>query len=277
MQTYMKATSENHAHAWLARMAPLTDRSGRVRGVCVTAHDFTEQFRARERLQLVNEASMRIGTTLDVTRTAQELAEVCVPALADFVSVELLEPDEAGGEPAGPLSPPVSLRRVAQQSVTAGSPEAVADVGEVVVYPEASPQADSLLTGHSIVASVPSGDLDPWLSVDTIRARRIEEYGVHSMLSVPLQARGTTLGVAAFTRFSQPEAFTHDDVLLAEEVTARAAVCIDNARRYSRERETTLALQRSLLPARCPGRRRWRRPPAICRPRARGWAATGST
>ncbi|MFJ3136063.1 SpoIIE family protein phosphatase [Streptomyces sp. NPDC086843] len=252
MQTYMKATSENHAHAWLARMAPLTDRSGRVRGVCVTAHDFTEQFRARERLQLVNEASMRIGTTLDVTRTAQELAEVCVPALADFVSVELLEPDEAGGEPAGPLSPPVSLRRVAQQSVTAGSPEAVADVGEVVVYPEASPQADSLLTGHSIVASVPSGDLDPWLSVDTIRARRIEEYGVHSMLSVPLQARGTTLGVAAFTRFSQPEAFTHDDVLLAEEVTARAAVCIDNARRYSRERETTLALQRSLLPRTLP-------------------------
>ncbi|MEU1081162.1 SpoIIE family protein phosphatase [Streptomyces sp. NPDC005908] len=252
MQTYMKATSENHAHAWLARMAPLTDRSGRVRGVCVTAHDFTEQFRARERLQLVNEASMRIGTTLDVTRTAQELAEVCVPALADFVSVELLEPDEAGGEPAGPLSPPVSLRRVAQQSLTAGSPEAVAEVGEVVVYPEASPQADSLLTGHSIVASVPSGDLDPWLSVDTIRARRIEEYGVHSMLSVPLQARGTTLGVAAFTRFSQPEAFTHDDVLLAEEVTARAAVCIDNARRYSRERETTLALQRSLLPRTLP-------------------------
>ncbi|MER7739259.1 SpoIIE family protein phosphatase [Streptomyces sp. NPDC096538] len=252
MQTYMKATSENHAHAWLARMAPLTDRSGRVRGVCVTAHDFTEQFRARERLQLVNEASMRIGTTLDVTRTAQELAEVCVPALADFVSVELLEPDEAGGEPTGPLSPPVSLRRVAQQSLTAGSPEAVADVGEVVVYPEASPQADSLLTGHSIVASVPSGDLDPWLSVDETRARRIEEYGVHSMLSVPLQARGTTLGVAAFTRFSQPEAFTHDDVLLAEEVTARAAVCIDNARRYSRERETTLALQRSLLPRTLP-------------------------
>ncbi|MFI8202808.1 SpoIIE family protein phosphatase [Streptomyces sp. NPDC085937] len=252
MQTYMKATSENYAHAWLARMAPLTDRSGRVRGVCVTAHDFTEQFRARERLQLVNEASMRIGTTLDVTRTAQELAEVCVPALADFVSVELLEPDDAGGEPAGPLSPPVSLRRVAQQSLTAGSPEAVADVGEVVVYPEASPQADSLLAGHSIVASVPSGDLDPWLSVDAIRARRIEEFGVHSMLSVPLQARGTTLGVAAFTRFSQPEAFTHDDVLLAEEVTARAAVCIDNARRYSRERETTLALQRSLLPRTLP-------------------------
>ncbi|MCZ9343600.1 SpoIIE family protein phosphatase, partial [Streptomyces sp. TRM76130] len=45
---------------------------------------------------------------------------------------------------------------------------------------------------------------------------------------------------------------THDDVLLAQEVTARAAVCIDNARRYSRERETTLTLQRSLLPRQLP-------------------------
>ncbi|CAL9642939.1 hypothetical protein SUDANB21_06405 [Streptomyces sp. enrichment culture] len=252
MQTHMKARAEAHPHAWLARLAPLTDRSGRVRGVCVTAHDFTEQYRTRERLLLVNEASSRIGTTLDVTRTAQELAEVCVPALADFVSVELLEPEEGGGEASGRLTPPVSLRRVAQQALTRDTPPDSAQVGEVTVYPENSPQADSLAAGHSIVASVPAGDLDSWLSEDETQARRIEKFGVHAILSVPLQARGTTLGVAAFARFSQPEAFTHDDVLLAEEVTARAAVCIDNARRYSRERETTLTLQRSLLPRTLP-------------------------
>jgi PAS domain S-box-containing protein len=252
MQTYMKATGASRAQAWLARLAPLTDDSGRVRGVCVTAHDFTEQYRARERLLLVNEASIRIGTTLDVARTAQELAEVCVPALADFVSVDLLEPLEPGGDPGGPLTAPVSLRRVAHHSRTPGSPESVADTGQVVVYPSAAPQADSLIAGHSIVASVDSGDLDPWLAVDRARASQVRQYGVHSMMSVPLQARGTTLGVAAFTRYRHPDAFTHDDVLLAEEVTARAAVCIDNARRYSRERETTLTLQRSLLPRHLP-------------------------
>ncbi|MEU5520455.1 SpoIIE family protein phosphatase [Streptomyces sp. NPDC093250] len=252
MQTYMKATSETRAHAWLARLAPLTDSSRRVRGVCVTAHDFTEQYRARARLQLVNEASIRIGSTLDVTRTAQELTEVCVPALADFVSVDLLEPDEPGGEPAEPLTAPVSLRRVAHLSRTPGAPERAAELGEMVVYPAAAPHADSLIAGHSVMGSVSSGELDPWMAVDETRARRIREHGIHSILSVPLQARGTTLGVAAFTRFSHPEAFSHDDVLLAEEVTARAAVCIDNARRYSRERETTLALQRSLLPRTLP-------------------------
>jgi hypothetical protein len=71
-------------------------------------------------------------------------------------------------------------------------------------------------------------------------------------MAVPLQARGSTLGVAVFHRFRHPDPFSADDALLAEEITARAAVCIDNARRYSRERETALALQRSLLPRSLP-------------------------
>ncbi|MEU1852328.1 SpoIIE family protein phosphatase [Streptomyces sp. NPDC019990] len=253
MQVHMKASGENRgAHAWLARIAPLIDESAQVRGVCVTAHDFSDQYRARERLQLVNEASVRIGTTLGVTRTAQEMADVCVPALADFVSVDLLDVGEHGGESTGPPVSPVRLRRAAHQSVNADSPEAVVKPGEVDVYPESSPQAASLILGHAIVASTADGALEQWLSWDPDRFRRIREYGIHSTMSVPIQARGTTLGVAVFTRFRRPEAFTLDDVLLAEEVTARAAVCIDNARRYSRERETTLTLQRSLLPRTLP-------------------------
>ncbi|MFC8100852.1 SpoIIE family protein phosphatase [Streptomyces sp. NPDC057363] len=248
MHTHLKATGESRAHAWHARIAPLTDADGQVRGVCVSAHDFTEQHLSRERLQLVNEASVRIGTTLDVTRTAQELADVCVPTLADFVSVDLLDPQEHGDEPAAAPAPPVGLRRAAHQSVNPGCPEAVAEPGRLDVYPAGSPQAECLVAGRAIVAAVPSGDLERSREWDPVRVRRVEEYGIHSTMSVPLQARGTTLGVAVFTRFRRPYPFTDDDRLLAEEVSARAAVCIDNARRYSRERETTLTLQRSLLP-----------------------------
>ncbi|MBI0382781.1 SpoIIE family protein phosphatase, partial [Streptomyces albiflaviniger] len=75
--------------------------------------------------------------------------------------------------------------------------------------------------------------------------------------SVPIRARGTTLGVAVFARHRTPEAFTQDDVVLAEEITTRAAVCVDNARRFTRERNTALALQRSLLPQTLP------QPPAV--------------
>ncbi|MGW0337273.1 SpoIIE family protein phosphatase [Streptomyces sp. NPDC003011] len=253
VRTYLPIGDQGRMYAWLARMAPITDDTGRVRGVCVAAHDFTEQYLARERLQLVNEASVRIGTTLDVTRTAQELADVCVPALADFVSVDLLDPGEAGGEPStGRLTAPVSLRRAAHRSVSPGNPEAVARPGQVDAYPAHSPQADSLVAGHTIVASAETGGLAEWLSWDDERLERVQRHGIHATMSVPILARGQTLGVAVLTRFRRPDGFTPDDVLLAEEITARAAVCIDNARRYSRERDTALALQRSLLPRTLP-------------------------
>ncbi|WP_314220010.1 SpoIIE family protein phosphatase [Streptomyces zaehneri] len=251
VQTYIRTGGESRAHAWLARMAPVLDADGRVRGVCLSAHDFTENYLARERLQLVNEASVRIGSTLDVIRTAQELAEVCVPALADFVSVDLLDPQD-GGEPPSRFSPPVGLRRAAHHSVNAGNPEAVAKPGEVQQYPTGSPQADSLVAGHTVIGSLAEGGLDAWLAWDPARDARVRELGIHSTMSVPIQARGMTLGVAVLTRFRRPDPFTPDDVLLAEEITARAAVCIDNARRFSRERETALALQRSLLPRSLP-------------------------
>jgi PAS domain S-box-containing protein len=253
VETFMQTGGEYHAHAWLARMAPLTDAEGQVRGVCLAAHDFTEQYNARERLQLVNEASMRIGTTLDVTRTAQELADVCVPTLADFVRVDLLDPPEHGGEPhPEPPTAPITLRRAAHQSVNPGCPEAVVKPGQVDIYPAHSPQADSLTAGRTIVAPDETATLAEWLAWDDVRAARVAELGLHASMAVPIKARGQTLGVAVLTRFRHTGPFTPDDVLLAEEVTARAGVCIDNARRFSRERETALALQRSLLPQSLP-------------------------
>ncbi|MEU3337856.1 SpoIIE family protein phosphatase [Streptomyces sp. NPDC002144] len=250
IETYLRPSGLDHSSAFLTRLAPLTDASGQVRGVCLTGHDFTEHYLARERLRLVNEASVRIGTTLDVTRTAQELADVFVPALADLVSVDLLDLQEHGGEPPPRLSAPIALRRAAHASLNPGTPEAVLKPGQTEHYPAGSPQADSLVAGRTIVASV--SELAQWLSWHKARADQVREYGVHSTMAVPMRARGLTLGVAVLTRFRRPDPFTADDVLLAEEITTRAAVCIDNARRFSRERETALALQRSLLPRSLP-------------------------
>lgn len=253
VETYMRAGGEDHAHAWMVRMAPLTDAEGRMCGVCLAAHDLTEQYQARKRLQLVNEASVRIGSTLDVTRTAQELADVLVPALADFVSVDLLDPPEHGGQPhPEPPTAPITLRRAAHRSVNPGSPEAVVLLGAVDVYPASSPQAESLIAARTIVAPDATTTLKEWLAWDERRWKRVAKHGIHTTMSVPIRARGQTLGVAVLTRFRQPGPFTSDDAMLAEEITARAAVCIDNARRFSRERETALALQRSLLPQSLP-------------------------
>jgi hypothetical protein len=83
----------------------------------VASLDVTEQYLARERLALLNEASTRIGSTLDVVRTAKELAEVAVPGYADWVSVDLLDAVYHGDEPLpGREAGPVVLRRAAYRS-----------------------------------------------------------------------------------------------------------------------------------------------------------------
>jgi serine phosphatase RsbU (regulator of sigma subunit) len=73
------------------------------------------------------------------------------------------------------------------------------------------------------------------------------------MMAVPLKARGTTLGVAVAIRLAHPDDFGGDDTVFAEELASRAAVCVDNARRFARERATALTLQHSLLPRGLPG------------------------
>ncbi|CAM5508420.1 hypothetical protein SBADM41S_10512 [Streptomyces badius] len=85
-------------------------------------------------------------------------------------------------------------------------------------------------------------------------------------LVVPLRAGGGILGLVTFDRGVGPDAagrtpapdrattFDNGEVALADELTARTAVCIDNARRYTRERTASLALQRQLLPHHLPPR-----------------------
>ncbi|MGW6542534.1 SpoIIE family protein phosphatase [Streptomyces massasporeus] len=254
-ENFLRAPGENHEHAWSVFISALRDHEGTIRGVCLSAHDMTEQFWARKRLQLIAEAGRRIGSTLDVTRTAQELADVTVPVLADFVSVDLLAVLDDAPEPPAPAVPadgPLLLRRVALRSVTPGAPESVVAVGAVDSYPPSSMHFESLRTGRPALHEVTDPAFTAWLARDPARAARVRAFGIHSVMAVPLAARGTTLGVAFFVRHRNQEAFQHDDLVLAGELAARAAVSIDNARRYTRERATAVTLQRSLLPQRLP-------------------------
>jgi PAS domain S-box-containing protein len=254
-ENYLRAPGESREHAWSVFMSALRDHEGTVQGVCLSAHDMTEQFWARKRLQLIAEASRRIGSTLDVTRTAQELADVTVPALADFVSVDLLAALDDASEPPVPAVPaegPLLLRRAAVRSVTPDAPESVVAAGAVGSYPAGSLHFESLRTGRPALHEVSDTGFTAWLARDPARAARVRAFGIHSVMTVPLAARGTTLGVAFFVRHRNQEPFGHDDLVLAGELAARAAVSIDNARRYTRERTTAVTLQRSLLPQRLP-------------------------
>ncbi|WP_215453454.1 SpoIIE family protein phosphatase [Streptomyces sp. ATCC 21386] len=252
-EAWLRAPGEAREHAWLVSLSPLKDASGDVRGMCLAAIDSTEQFLARRRLSMLNESSNRIGSTLDVSRTAEELAEVCTDHLADFVIVDLLDSVLAGEEATpSPDADRLVFRRAAHRSVLEGCPEAVVPVGSRHTYDEGSPSGRALATGRALLYEADDVTRLRWAGGSPERARSIEVHGIHSMMAVPLRARGLTLGLSILSRHRTAEPFGEDDLLLAEELAAHAAVCVDNARRYTRERAIALELQRSLLPHRAP-------------------------
>ncbi|MCJ1681344.1 SpoIIE family protein phosphatase [Streptomyces sp. APSN-46.1] len=231
---------------------PTKPYAGMHSGSVMTLRDTTELAAlsgraevARGRLQLLYEAGVSIGTTLDVVRTAEELSEVAVPRFADFVTVELLEPVLHGEEPSA-SGVYTEMRRTAMSGIRPDQP--LQPVGDIIrfVVPTA-PMAAALNAGRAVLAA----DLNQafgWRAQDHEGTRVALDYGLHSLISVPLQARGVVLGMANFWRADTPEAFDEEDMSFAEELGARAAVSIDNARRYTREHATAVTLQRSLLP-----------------------------
>ncbi|MFI0711135.1 SpoIIE family protein phosphatase [Streptomyces inhibens] len=202
---------------------------------------------AQERLKLIYDAGLRIGTTLDVARTAEELADVAVPRFADVVTVELLEPVLRGEEPEARAG--TVMRRMAVR----GAPEAAAiyQVGDVISFVPGTPMATGLADGRPVLVK----DLhrsDEWRRQDMAGTQRVLDAAIRSLIAVPLQARGVVLGLANFWRAEGSVDFDEEDLSFAEELTARAAVAIDNARRYTREHTTAVTLQRSLLPQKLP-------------------------
>ncbi|MFC5647062.1 SpoIIE family protein phosphatase [Kitasatospora cinereorecta] len=232
---------------WAVSLYRLNGPAGRPMGVAGQVQDVTSRHIAereaagvRRNLALLNEASSHIGSTLDLETTAKELLDVIVPQFCDVATVDLYTALLTGDT--GPLqaNPETGeLRRVAVSSVVGNAssvlgaervPHRVAEAGGTLCYPPRSPHARALRTGRSVV---PQPGPDPLL---------------RSTLVVPLVARDQVLGLVQLSRAIGSEPFDAREVAIAEELVARAAVCVDNARLYRREHERALILQRSLLP-----------------------------
>lgn len=260
LQLVGTAPGDTERRHWSMNLYRVHSGSGRPIGIAGLATDVTrrhiaarEAASARRNLALLNEASARIGNSLDLETTARELLDVAVPGFCDLASVDLYQALLTGEEaPPGSWSPlrqesaggSAELRRVAFASaVSDAMPETVPDdasrsrtaagppaLGAGHRYPFNSPCATALRTGH--VEDVP-GDGRGF---------------VQSTFAVPMVAHDTVVGLVQFSRTKGSEPFGERDRALATELAARAAVCIDNARLYRREHERALILQRSLLP-----------------------------
>ena len=216
-------------------------------GALVTVHHASPQ----PGLGWLNEAAAWIGSTLDLTETAREVTDVAVPGFADaaaiFAPERLLASGEAAWRQAGHAA---AMRRLA--AGLAGQPLDVTDdllpPGAVIVIGEDSPSFRAMAGSCPVLFD----------RLDAETAGRLARHpggseltaGDTSFLAMPLIARGAVVGCATFGRAARRPAFGPADITVAGELASRAAVCLDNARLYERERRTAQALQQGLLPGR---------------------------
>jgi PAS domain S-box-containing protein len=236
VRNVVKATGEER---WLLnKITPIRDDDGRVTGVVNVIEDVTQAKRAELAQRLLAEASDALASSLDYEATLQRVAEVAVPAFADWCGLDL--PGPSGF--------------VQSVAVAHADPDKVA-LGRRLRsrYPVRLDDADGLPA--VVRGEAPSIVVHEIRDEELVAYARDEEHlamlrgiGLASLIIVPLVAGGETLGALTLARTTPGRVFDDADLLLAEELGRRAGTAILNARAYTERAAIAATLQRGLRP-----------------------------
>jgi PAS domain S-box-containing protein len=224
-------------------ISPVRDDTGRIVGAATIARDIThvtEDRKREEGQRFLARATKELVSSLDYEATLSRIAQMAVPELADWCAVDILEPDGS-----------LELLAVAHTD-----PSQVRWARE---FRRAFPVDMSALTGLARV--IRTGESELYLSVDAALLEAsvdreqldvIRNLQLSSVMLVPLQARGRTLGTISFVFAESGRSYGQADLKLAEDLASRAALALDNARLYRERDEIARTLQEALLPGPVP-------------------------
>ncbi|MFD7406480.1 SpoIIE family protein phosphatase [Streptomyces sp. NPDC059866] len=224
----------------------LLDPDGAVLGASITVVDVTDRERALTRLRMLDTVRERVGRSLDMVVTCQELADAVVPEFADVAVVELVEAVIRGDDPPSPLPSCVTLRRAAFRSSAGEDAPQAHPVGHVEVLPAPTPFSRAL--AEQLPQAVDLTPDWPWLKTDPARGRAIRESRAHSLLVVPLTLRDVVLGLVSLYRTTTENRYDENDIALARDIARHTALCAENARRYTRDHSVAATVLRHLVP-----------------------------
>ena len=203
------------------------------------------------RRALLEDSLPRLGATLDLELLARGLMSVLVPNFCNSGALLLMESlvdaDEDAPQAQDDDASP-ALRRMAVAFDDGDQAwDATFPTGEVFSYPEGTPYVRCLETGAPVLVNLGGEGADKIAA-----AWRRPPVGPllkgASMLILPIFADGAMLGFFVCTRNVAHRPFDAYDIEIGMEFASRAAIFIESARRYGRERATALTLQRSMLP-----------------------------
>ena len=212
-----------------AQMLPQSDARGKITGRLLTLRDITPRRQAEANERFLAEASTLLASSLDYETTLDTVAHLAAPYFADWCMAHMIEDDRTIRRVALAFADP-SKQHLAEEMQR----HYMLDPNAPISYPKV------LRTGESdLVSDVRDEDL--WMVArDARHLELLRGLGLRSSMSVPLNARGRTLGTLTFGTTSSGRRYTAADLALAEELARRAALAVDNARLY-REAQRRLA------------------------------------
>ncbi|MGY1744695.1 SpoIIE family protein phosphatase [Blastococcus sp. SYSU D00695] len=205
----------------------------RARADAESARAQAEQ--ATSRLALMAEATSTLIATLDMPDLLERLAGLCVPLLADWVFLTLVDEH-------GEVVETASRHRDGRTAEL----EAFSTL-HALHLPPGSPSRQSMSSNRPVLVDRDRARVEAAFATEAARAS-FDALGGHSVVTVPMVARRRTRGALALVLSDPDRTFTQEDVDLAEDLARRAALAMDNVRLYQQEHAVADTLQRSLLP-----------------------------
>lgn len=211
--------------------SPVVDEQGRTRRIVGVTEDITDRKTAEDTQRFLAEAGRILGASLDYEDTLRKVARLAVPEVADWCFVDVVEDGEARRLEvayADPRNEPIAqvLRRYL--------PDPRSPIATLRVIRTGKPQ---------LLREIPDSALRAAARNDE-HLRALRAVRPRSLMIVPMIARGRTLGAMSFVAAESGRRYSPDDLALAEDVAARAALAVDNARLLKQAEEARAAAER---------------------------------
>lgn len=215
--------------------SPFYDDDGTAIGVVSVSFDVTDRRRAEDVQRFLADTTTLLMTSLDFGESLRQLASAAVPFLGDICLVDIGDGQTITRMAAAHADP---ARQSLVDALAQYAPDPFGDHPAVRVMTTGVPEASPDMTDDFLRATC----------VDDEHLRLVRELQFSSYISVPLIARGRSLGTLTVVSCSPERRFGPNDVAIAQEVAWRAALAVDNARLFSERAYVARTLQASLLP-----------------------------
>ncbi|HET6510728.1 MAG TPA: ATP-binding protein, partial [Candidatus Kapabacteria bacterium] len=223
----IRLRNRDGVYEWvLVRAIAFRDEEGKLVQWIGTSTPLNEQKRSRENLRLLAESSEILASSLDYETTLRSVAQLAVPSLADWCTVDMVNADGKVDRLAVAHVDPEKIkwsyelekRYPADWDAPTGVPNVIR-TGKSEYYPNIPPEL--LAAGAR----------------DAEHLRILEEIGFTSAMVVPLVARDFVVGAMTFVSAESGRHYTEEDLALAEDIGRRAGIAIDNAWLYRKAQE----------------------------------------